>query len=237
VSAVRLGLELAAGPRTVLRMEVPAVRARSTESLLTLLGPTPRVLQALEGRGRDRVLAPIPGEWETGLGDVRLAVEQDLSGGGARLHRVAGAVEVKAPTADEERRLGSGEWDGRVGLLGERRTWSATFFWGAGWNLLGDPPGVELDDAPDGYLGVESEPWRGRVRGALWIEGHGEVAPEAGARAAVGVGLRGAGRRGWRVAGTVGLTDAAEDFRLLVGVGVGAPDGERRRPVRRTGER
>jgi hypothetical protein len=237
LSAVTLGVDLAAGSRTLVRFEVPAVRGRATESLLTLLGPTPRVLSALQGRTRDRLLAPIPGEWESGLGDVRLGVERDLGGGGARLFRVAAAAEVKAPTADADRRLGSGEWDARMGLLGERRTWSATVFWGLGWNRLGDPRGVELADAPDGYLGVESEPWRGRVRGAAWIEAHGEVAPDAGPRAALGLGLRGAGRRPWRLAGTIGLTDGAEDFRVLAGTAVGAVDGDRVRPPRRPGGR
>jgi hypothetical protein len=235
LSAFTLGLDLQAGKRTAFRLEVPGVRARATETLLTRLGPTPRVMRALAegGAAVERLLAPVPGEWETGLGDVRLAVERELAGGGARLHRFAARAEVKAPTADAERRLGTGEWDARLGLLGELRTWSATYFWGAGWNLLGDPDAFALPDVPDGYLGVESEPWRGRVRGAVWLEGHGEVVPGAGARVALGAGLRGAGRRAWRLAGSVGLTDGAEDFRLLLGAGVGTvgdgrPAGSRR---------
>lgn len=230
-SAATLALGLTPDERTWIRLEVPVLRARSSETLLTRLGYSPRVLRAL-AEGNPRVLEPIPGEWHSGLGDVRLALYRDLVGGGARLFRLAGEIEVEAPTGSDERGLGSGAWDGRIGLAAERRFWSATLFAGAGWNRLGDTRRAELADVPDAYLGVETEPgWRG-LRGAAWMEGHDEVLDGAGVRAAVGLGVRSSGARPWRLSGTAGLTDGSEDFHLVLGVSLGSPEGAgRRRPA------
>jgi len=231
-SAVTLAVGFEPGERLAVRVEVPAVRARSSETLLARLGATPRVLNALAERNRV-LLRQVPGDWQTGLGDVRLEIQGDLAGGGARLYRLTGELDAKAPTADESRGLGTGRWDARVGLLGERRFWSATLFGGAGFNRLGDPGKIELRDVPDAFLGVESEPWR-ELRAAVWIEGHGAILEGAEARSAVGVGVRSSGPRPWRLIATVGLTGAEEEIGFLFGVSVsggeswGRPLGRRR---------
>ncbi len=217
-NAVTLALGLEPGDRFAVRVEVPAVRARSSETLLARLGPTPRVLNALAERNR-ALLRQVPGEWQTGLGDVRIEVLGDLAGGGARLYRISAELNVKAPTADETKRLGTGEWDARLGLLGERRFWSATLFGGAGFNRLGDSRQLELRDVADGFLGLESEEWR-KLRAAVWIEGHGAVLADGDARSAVGVGVRASGRTPWRLVTTVGLSGAEEEIGLLFGVSV-----------------
>ena len=217
--SVTLGLDLASHDSLLLRLEVPAIRARASQPLYMLLGPTPRVLNAL-AHGNRNLRRQVPGSWESGLGDVRLRVLRELGGGGARLFRVAAEVDVKAPTGDARQGLGSGEWDARLGLLAERRFWSATLFGGAGWNRLGDPDGPEmpeLRDVPDGLLGVESEPWHG-LTGALWVEGHGEVLAGSGRRSAVGLGLRSSGRTPWRFSATYGLSGAREELGFLLGV-------------------
>ena len=231
-STATLALGLSPDERTWIRLEVPVLRARSSETLLTRLGYSPRVRRAL-AEGNPRVLEPIPGEWHSGLGDVRLALYRDLAGGGARLFRLAGEIEVEAPTGNEELGLGSGAWDARIGLAAERRFWSATLFAGAGWNRLGDTRRAAMADVPDGYLGLETEPgWRG-LRGAAWVEGHDEVLDGAGGRAALGLGVRSSGARPWRLSGTAGLTDGSEDFHLLFGVSLGSPEegAGRRRPA------
>jgi len=217
-SAVTLGLGFAPSERLAVRVEVPAVRARSSQSLFSRLGPSPRVLQALAA-GNRALQRQVPGDWQTGLGDVRVEIASELAGGGARLYRLATELDVKAPTADADRRLGTGRWDARIGLLGERRFWSATLFGGAGFNRLGDPRQLELRDVPDGYLGIESEPWR-EMRGAAWIEGHGAILAGAEARSALGLGVRGSGRRPWRLIATVGLSGAEEEIGFLFGVSV-----------------
>lgn len=79
----------------------------------------------------------------SGVGDVYLAFSRRFVGGGAKVFRMDGGVEVKAPIADADEGLGTGEWDTRVGLSSEYRFWSATGFpdwdgatWGTrpGWN-------------------------------------------------------------------------------------------------------
>ncbi len=228
-SAVTLALGWEPSDRLAVRVEVPAVRARSSQTLLARLGATPRALNALAERNRT-LLRQVPGDWETGLGDIRIGVLGDLAGGGARLYRVSAEVDLKAPTADEEKRLGTGKWDARLGLLGERRFWSATLFGGAGFNHLGDPRQLELRDVPDGFLGIESEEWR-ELRAAVWLEGHGAVLEDGGTRSALGVGVRRSGRMPWRLVATVGLSGAEEEIGLLFGVSV-AGTGSWSRPVR-----
>lgn len=172
--------------------------------------------------------------WISGLGDLRVAGSRRMLGGGAKVYRLDASVGAKVPMADETEGLGSGEWDARIGLSGEYQYWQAKGFAGAGWNYLGDPAWVELKDVPDGYIGVESDPLGGRVIVSGWVEGNPEVIEGAGSRAALGVGLRTLGKARWRVSATVGLTDAARDFSLLVGAsfGVITPTVGTRGPVR-----
>lgn len=223
-SAVTLGLGLNPSGRVSIRLEVPAVRARSSQALYTRLGSSRRVLQAL-AQGNRVLLRQVPGTWESGLGDVRLRLASDLVGGGARLFRIAGELDVKAPTADEQSGLGTGAWDLRFGLVGERRFWSATLFTGAGYNRLGDARQVALRDVPDAFLGIESEPWRWGLLGAAWIEGNGApVSGAGGARSALGLGLRGSGPHPWRFSATVGLSGSNREVGAPFGISLaGAP--------------
>ena len=173
-------------------------------------------------------------EWQSGLGDLRVAASHRLLGGGAKVFRLDLGAQVKAPTADPDKGLGTGEWDGYVGLTSEYRFWSATGFGGIGWNYLGDPAWVELNDVVDGYLGLESEPLASRWIVSGWVEGNPEVIDGLGARLALGFGVRTSGRLRWRLLGTVGLTDAAQDFSFLFGTsfGVATPTVGTRGPVR-----
>jgi len=234
-SALTLGLGLAPGDRLAIRVEVPVVRARSSQPLWARLGPTPRVLNALAAGNRN-LQRQVPGEWQTGMGDVRMEIQADLAGGGARLYHLIAELDAKAPTADEREGLGTGRWDVRIGLLGERRFWSATLFGGAGYSRLGDLRRLELRDVPDAFLGVESEPWR-ELRAAIWIEGQSAVLAGSEARSALGLGVRSAGRHPWRIVTTIGLTGADEEIGLLFGMPLvdgsggaswGRPAGRRR---------
>jgi hypothetical protein len=131
------------------------------------------------------------------------------------------AAEAKPPTADADEGLGTGEWDARIGLTSEYRFWSATGFAGLGWNYLGDPAWVELNDVVDAYAGVESEPLGGRMILSGWLAGNPEVVPGVGSRAIVGFGLRTTGEWRFRFQTTAGLTDGSEDFSVLFAVSRG----------------
>ena len=224
-SAVTFGLGLAPSGRLALRVEVPVLRARSSQPLWARFGATPRVLNALAAGNRN-LMRQVPGDWRSGLGDIRMEVQADLTGGGAKLYHLIGELDVKAPTADEEEKLGTGRWDARIGLVGERRFWSATVFGGAGYNRLGDPQKLELRDVPDAFLGVESEPWH-NLRAAAWIEGQSAILEGLESRTALGLGVRSSGRHPWRLVATMGLTGADEEIGLLFGVALfDAPDVE-----------
>jgi hypothetical protein len=229
VQQLRLGLEW--GSRVRFHAVVSAVSGRVPKTLVrTRLGEA-----SLERLRRAGVRPPPPEETvetrtESGLGDVRLGAAVPLAGGGARRHRLEAEVDLKAPTADEEHNLGTGEWDARFGLFGEYRFWSATLFAGAGYNLLGDPKGLELDDVPDALVGVESEPLPSGIRLAAWVEGYPEVLEGAGARIAFAAGVGGAGRYPWRLVARAGLTEASEDFAVEAGYSLRPTALRRRRP-------
>jgi hypothetical protein len=146
------------------------------------------------------------------LGDLRLGLAARLFGKPAGLYMMDFEVDVKAPTADADEGLGTGEWDGRVGFAGERRFWTATAFAGLGWTRIGDPEWIDFRNPIDAYGGVESEPLGPGILISGWIEGTSEIVPGAGERTALAVGLRGNRKNSWRLSATVGLSDAAEDF-------------------------
>lgn len=170
-------------------------------------------------------IEPLPPELEaisaSGVGDVYLAFSGRILGGGAKVYRMDGGVEGKVPTADADEGLGTGEWDARIGLTGEYRFWSTTGFAGLGWNYLGDPEWVELNDVVDAYGGVESEPLAGRWILSGWLAGNPEVVPGVGSRSILGMGLRTTGNWRFRFQATAGLTDGSEDFTVFFGVSHG----------------
>lgn len=191
-------------------------------------GPSPLTLgAAAEGADAEPSSA-------SGLGDLRLAASYRLAGGGAKLYRLDLGAAVKVPTADEEEGLGTGETDVRLGVSGEYRFWSLTLFGGLGYNWMGDPAGLELEDVPDVYVGLESLPLGDRVLISGWLEGHPEIEPGTGDYAAVGVGARTLGRVRFELLAAAGLTDASEDFSIALGVSFGlrppvaGPGGARR---------
>jgi hypothetical protein len=169
----------------------------------------------------------------SGVGDVRVGASYRLAGGGTRLFRVDLGASAKLPTADDDR-LGTGELDARAGLSGEYRFWSLTLFGGAGYNVFGDPPGVDFTDVFDAYAGVESLPLGERYLVSGWVEGSPAIVRGEGARVAAGLALRTLGKVRFEVQLAAGLTDAAERFSAAVGVSFGlrppvsGPEGIRR---------
>jgi hypothetical protein len=100
-----------------------------------------------------------------------------------------------------------------------------------GWNSLGDPEWVELSNALDAFVGVESQPLGDRVILSGWLEGNEEVVPGTGSRTALGIGLVGSRKLRWRAQLIAGLGGSAEDFSATFGVsfGVSSPTvGSRR---------
>ncbi|UCF69107.1 MAG: hypothetical protein JSV80_07435 [Acidobacteriota bacterium] len=233
-------LRYATGSRTRLRIDLPYLRFESSTTVTrTVFGATPTEGQKRKGEGPPNdagdgtgPLAAATAEaattelhtsdsWNTGMGDVRLALERAVAGGGVRLYRVDVGLEVKAPTADERDGLGTGEWDFRIGASAERRFWSWTGFGGLGWNRLGDPEGLELHDVLDGYAGIESRTLGDRFVVSGWLEAVDEVVSGTGSRTTIGIGFRTTGRVSWRATVLSGLSDAAPDLGLIAGLSFG----------------
>lgn len=240
-------LRYATGDRFQFRAELPYLTVETSETLgQPGLGPVPGPPRGGKGAGQGGIhggaggssgagtgpLTPGPAdeplstepavsERTSGVGDVRLGGFVRLLGGRAKVYRMDIGLEVKAPTADAERYLGTGEWDYRAALSGEYRFWTATTFGTLGWNQLGDPAWVELDDALDLIVGAESEPMWDRIILTGWVEGSQEVVDETGNRTALGIGIRSTGYWRWRLMATAGLRGAAEDFSVAFGVSVG----------------
>jgi hypothetical protein len=230
-----LTLRYITGDDLQFRADLSMVRA-AYASAVRFSGPAPAAASGGDGRRRGNgeastgdgtTTGPVLLEsTATGLGDLYLAVSRRLAGGGVRLFRMDANFEVKVPLADADDNLGTGEWDYRLGLAAEYRFWAVTAYGGAGWNRLGDPSWVDLQDVVDVFVGVEGDPIAGgRVGLGGWVEAVQETVDLEGYRAAVGFGLRTTGRTRWRVQVRAGLTDATADLGLLVGVsfGVSAP--------------
>lgn len=229
VQQLRLALEWGGPLRW--RVVVPAVSGRVPVTLVrTGLGEVSRERLRAAGVREPPPVEVVETRTASGLGDLRLGAALPLAGGGARRHRLEAELELKAPTADERRNLGTGEWDGRLGLFGEYRFWSATLFAGAGYNVLGSPPGLPLRNVPDALLGAESEPLPPGIRLAAWIEGHPEVVAGGGARIALAAGVGGAGRHPWRLVARAGLTRASEDLAVEAGYSLRPGTLRRRSP-------
>ncbi len=243
-----LTVHVAGGGRFRLRASLSLLRARGYQDL-TWTGTGTPVLPSEEGRERRRSGAGgsggaqggggqseirveeeagavssssglEPEGWELGLGDLWLGLSLPVAGGGAKLHRLGAAIDLKAPTAAEEE-LGTGEWDARVGLLAERYFWSVTLFGGAGWTRVGDPAWTELENVWDAYLGVEGEPVGPGLRWSVWGEGMSEAAHGAGGRLLIGVGLSSSGAVRWSASATAGLTSASRDVGFSMGLSWG----------------
>ena len=157
----------------------------------------------------------------SGLGDVWMSGFMRLLGGNAKVYRMDTGLEVKAPVADETQLLGTGEWDYRFVLSGEYRFWTALTFATVGWNQLGDPEWVDLNNVLDLVVGAESDPLWDRFIVTGWFEGNQETITGLGNRTAVGVGFRSLGRFRWRVLATAGLSGPAEDFSIGFGLSMG----------------
>lgn len=151
----------------------------------------------------------------TGLGDVRVGAGVTLSGGGVRLHRLDLTIEGKAPTANSEDGLGTGVWDFRIALAGERQFWASRLWVEGGWNHLGDPVGVELKDVPDLAVGWEKELPGGSSMAGIWAWTSPETLAGEGRRNQVGLRFRRTVGAAWSISVGFGLGAPAESFTVL----------------------
>lgn len=81
----------------------------------------------------------------SGLGDVLLRGRYYVVNESAFMPSVGVTARVKAPTADREKGLGTGEWDEGVGVSLRKQIFgSFLLFLNGGYTIIGKPPGAEL---------------------------------------------------------------------------------------------
>jgi hypothetical protein len=160
---------------------------------------------------------PDSGRGGSGFSDVDLYLKYRLPRGG--VHRLAFGALIKAPTADDEEGLGTGETD--VEIFGAYRADlpAVTLVLNAGARYNGDPPVAETENSIlfGGGVLMPATP-----RLTFIIEGSYETerfeGGEDDGRLITGLQLMGRGRRGgFRGALALPLTDGAPDYEIIFG--------------------
>lgn len=204
---------IAAQSRTTADAEVVTVQRRVTPATRSV-PPPGRIIGELPAE-------PLTTERQTsGIGDIVLGLDSTWFGGGAETFTLLSILEVKAPVADRDDRLGTGEWDFRIGGLAERRFWSYSLIGELGYNVLGDMPELPLQDVWDVSLGIESSPWRAGLIGGLWLDASQEIVAGLGAPATLTASIAQRASFPWRLEVSAGLTEASEDFGVSFHLGV-----------------
>lgn len=100
-------------------------------------------------------------ETATGIGDVILRARWfavDDPGPTAWWPSLTPFVRLKIPTADEDRNLGTGEFDGGLGLEWDKTFGRFFLFGDASFTFMGDPPGRNFRDRPAASIGAGYRP-------------------------------------------------------------------------------
>jgi hypothetical protein len=170
-------------------------------------------------RGGGTIDVPDPETFEyssTGVADPSLRLEIELFRPGTR--RLALYAAAKAPLADEDEGLSTGEWDCGAGLAFAAGIGRGELLGELGWWRFGDLPDLEIDDSAVLWLAYGRPlggDWSWRLSASAWSQGF----DGADAPAEAGFSLRRHLAGGGRLSATVGagLTDTAPDLRFALG--------------------
>jgi len=166
------------------------------------------------GVGRVRG-GPSPRRKETGLGDIVLSATHATYYDRASTLGLDLTGKVKLPTADEDKGLGTGELD--VAFLADLyKTFDRiTGFGGIGFHILGDAPGLPLDNVWSANLGATYKVNAADSVGAV-LEGRERALPGAARqRELMGFWLRKLDAQ-WsaQIYGLIGMADGSPDWGL-----------------------
>lgn len=99
-------------------------------------------------------------ETNSGLGDTILRFRYflvDDRGPGSWVPSLAPFAKLKVPTADEDQDLGTGEFDGGIGLEWDKQFGRFFIFGDVGFTFMGDPPDTNFRDRVAASLGAGFE--------------------------------------------------------------------------------
>lgn len=187
------------------------------QGVLSTLGVGPVRARARRGR----LTAAARTTTEEGLGDILLEGDYRLADEWPLIPELTGIVEIKFPTADDRKGLGTGEFDELLGLdLRKRLSERWTTLLDLSYTFVGSPRGIPLQNSFGWSLGASY-----RVTSALRLSAYleGEMAIARGeedpleVRVTVVYDLT----RSIRLTGSVtkGLSDGSPDFGVSAGLG------------------
>ena len=167
------------------------------------------------GRGRGNLL-PDPQEpvvesgTASGLGDLRLSAGYAFDTGSPLGVDLTGTVKV--PTADEDKGLGTGEFDYGLGVDLYRSFDGTLVFGGAGYTVLGDNQYLQLDNVANANVGF-SRSLGGGSAGLMydWRQAASQTADDRSEITGF-YSMRTGGDNKFQVYGTAGLSDGSPDW-------------------------
>lgn len=138
-------LEWSVTDRFDLSLTVPYIREHGQNIFATIGGGITRAPQRVNTHRRQ----PPPGRatTEDGLGDVLLEGSYILLEEKGLRPEVSGFAEIKFPTADSSKGLGTGEFDEKIGLGLEKKFDKWTTSLDASYTFVGSPSGASLDNS------------------------------------------------------------------------------------------
>ncbi len=150
---------------------------------------------------------------EGGLGDIVFSLTREMYASREYLIDLTG--KVKLGTADESRGLGTGENDYSLQVDGYTPIDRATAFGNLGYRVMGDAPGVELDNVLFGSLGF-SYPVSGRVSSGAILDLRERTSPSGDPRRELTAFATNKLDRDWDLQGYVvrGFSDGSPDWAL-----------------------
>jgi hypothetical protein len=175
---------------------------------------------AVRKRGNGKLARPDSSSSESGIGDVLLKVsyvvleERDL------IPEIMPWVRIKLPTADEDRGLGTGEFDETLGVDLSKRLVDRLFgYLTLQYTFIGDPPGTELRNSFGWSVGAAyavTPP----LSVFAFVDGSTAITPGQADPVELRVGASYAFTKALKLTGSVtrGLTDGAADWGLSAGL-------------------
>ncbi len=195
---------------TTMHGYVPNAASVTTSTSTTVQETDQTVTQEVERHGS-----------ESGVGDTNLDLRYRFLDETDSLPEMSVHGGVKLPTADEDKGLGTGETDYRMGIELVKELGGWTLDLGMDYNILGDPDGYDLDNYVSAYGDVSTSFVPGLTT-IFKLSGAQAASEESDAELAAGLECDyDFDRAGTAYVGMdAGLSDGSPDFSLYVGYSI-----------------